>query len=164
MRWLTVVNARLSRWAMYLAVTGLFGIVCVVVWGVVKRYVFDAPQPYVEQVALLLVIVVAMFGAAAGVRDEGHIGMESLVGLLPERPRFAVGMTNGILTCAFGLLLTIGSLIMASSVFGDTIPALGISEAFRYLPGIVAGPLVVLFSVEHLAAMVTRTKVVPSWN
>jgi TRAP-type C4-dicarboxylate transport system permease small subunit len=149
---------------MYLAVTGLFGILGVVVWGVVKRYIFNEPQPYVEQVALMLVIVVAMFGAAAGVRDEGHIGMESLVALLPEARRFTIGVINGILTSAFGTLLVVGSSIMATSVLDNTIPALGISEAFRYAPGAVAGVLIVLFSVEHLLAMFRKIEVVPSWN
>ena len=49
------------------------------IYGVVLRYVFNDAPPYVEQVALLLVISVAMFGAAAGVRDAGHIGLDSLV-------------------------------------------------------------------------------------
>ena len=47
MKWLTALNSRLSRWAMYIAVAGLLGIVAVVVWGVVKRYIFNDAQPYV---------------------------------------------------------------------------------------------------------------------
>ena len=164
MKWLTALNSRLSRWAMYLAVAGLLGIVVVVVYGVVLRYVFNDSQPYVEQVALILVIIVAMFGASAGVRDEGHIGMESLVGLLPERPRFAVGVIVGLLTIAFGALLFGGCLMMATSVANNTIPTLGISEAFRYVPPVIAGVLIILFSIEHLIAMFRKSKVVKSWH
>src|SRR5512136_3010887 len=161
---LTAVNSRLSRWAMYVAVAALLGIVAIVDFGVVKRYVFNDSQPYVEQVALLLVITVAMFGASAGVRDEGHIGMESLVGLLPERPRFWVGVTVGLLTILFGVLLFGGCLMMALSVHDNIIPTLGISEAFRYLPGVIAGVLIVLFSIEHLVAMARGREVVKSWH
>ena len=50
MKWLTALNSRLSRWAMYLAVAGLLGIVGVVVYGVVLRYVFNDAPAYVEQV------------------------------------------------------------------------------------------------------------------
>ena len=64
---------------MYIACVCLVGLLSVVVYGVVLRYVFNDAPPYVEQVALLLVISVAMFGAAAGVRDAGHIGLDSLV-------------------------------------------------------------------------------------
>jgi TRAP-type transport system small permease protein len=163
MKRLTALNSRLSRWAMYIAVTALLGIVALVAWGVIRRYVFNDAQPYVEQLALLLVINVAMFGASAGVRDEGHIGMESLVGLLPDKPKFWIGVIVGLLTIAFGMLLFIGCLLMASSVYPNTIPTLGISEAVRYGPPIIAGILIILFSIEHLIAMFTDTEVVKSW-
>ena len=164
MNGLTAMNARLSRWAMYVAVAGLLGLVLLVDWGVIKRYVFNDAQPYVEQLALILVITVAMFGASAGVRDEGHIGMESLVGLLPERPRFAVGVIVGLLTIVFGGLLCVGCAQMALSVADNRIPTLGISEAVRYAPGVIAGILIILFSFEHLVAMFTGAEVEPSWH
>jgi TRAP-type C4-dicarboxylate transport system permease small subunit len=164
MELLTAVNSRLSRWAMYIAVAALLGIVMIVDWGVVKRYIFNDAQPYVEQVALILVILVAMFGASAGVRDEGHIGMESLVGLLPEKIQFWVGVTVGLLTILFGGLLFGGCLMMAMSVYDNVIPTLGISEALRYLPGIIAGILIILFSIEHLVAMFRKSVVVKSWH
>jgi len=163
MNWLTAVNSRLSRWAMYIAVAGLLGLVALVFWGVVKRYVFNDAQPYIEQLALILVIIVAMFGASAGVRDEGHIGMESLTGLLPEKPRFVVGVIVGLLTITFGALLFGGCMMMAFSVSGNMIPTLGISEAVRYVPPVIAGVLIILFSIEHLIALFNNTEVVPSW-
>ena len=164
MDFLTALNSRLCRWAMYIAVAGLLGIVAVVDFGVVKRYVFNDAQPYVEQVALILVITVAMFGASAGVRDEGHIGMESLVGLLPERPRFWAGVAVGLLTILFGALLFGGCMMMAISVHDNMIPTLGISESIRYLPGVIAGILIILFAIEHLVAMARGRELVKSWH
>ena len=55
MNWLTTVDARLSRWAMYLAVACLLGIVGVVVGSVIWRYVLNDAPAWSEQVALLLV-------------------------------------------------------------------------------------------------------------
>jgi TRAP-type transport system small permease protein len=164
MNWLTALNSRLSRWAMYIAVAGLLGLVVLVVWGVIKRYVFNDAQAYIEQLALILVINVAMFGASAGVRDEGHIGMESLTGLLPEKPRFVVGVIVGLFTILFGALLFGGCTMMAFSVAGNTIPTLGISEAVRYVPPVIAGVLIILFSIELLVAMFNDTEVEPSWH
>lgn len=164
MEWLTAVNARLCRWALYIAVAALLGIQADVVWGVMLRYVFNNPQPYVEQIALLLVIDVAMFGASAMVRDSGHIGMETLVAFLPARVQFGVGVAIGLVTIFFGTLLSSGCMIMAISVHENIIPTLSVSESFRYAPGIVAGVLIVLFSIEHLIALYKNEKVVPSWN
>ena len=164
MNWLTELNARLSRWAMYLAVTCLMGIVAVVLMSVIWRYVLNDAPSWSEPVALILVINVAMFGAAAGVRDEGHIGLESLVGLLPMKVQFVVGNIVGILTIIFGVLLVWGCSLMADSVWDIAIPTLGISQAYRYIPCIAAGVLIISFSIEHLIALATDKKVIPSWH
>lgn len=164
MNWLTTVDARLSRWAMYLAVACLLGIVGVVVGSVIWRYVLNDAPAWSEQVALLLVINVAMFGAAAGVRDEGHIGMESLVGLLPKPYQFWIGQIVGFFSILFGVALVWGCSKMALSVWPNGIPTLGISEAWRYIPCVVASVLIILFSIEHLIAINTDKEVVPSWH
>ena len=164
MDWLTGINARLSRWAMYIAVAGLLSIVGVVVGSVIWRYILNDAPAWSEQVALILVINVAMFGAAAGVRDEGHIGMESLVGLLPKKMQYVVGNIVGLFSITFGLALAWGFSMMALSVWPNGIPTLGISEAWRYIPGIVAGTLIISFSIEHLIAMAQAKEVIPSWH
>ena len=67
MDWLTLLSARLSRWVLHLACACLAGLGVVVIYGVVLRYVFSASQPYVEQVALLMVIsggTATLFGPA----------------------------------------------------------------------------------------------------
>jgi len=161
---LTAVNSRLSRWAMYVACACLSGLLAVVVYGVVLRYVFNDAPPYVEQVALLLVISVAMFGAAAGVRDAGHIGLDSLVAMLSERLQYWCSIAVYALSIAFGLALLAGSVEMAISTHGSTIPTLGVSEAYRYLPVLLGGILIAVFSIEHLIAKLKGTEVIRSWH
>ncbi|VTU24029.1 TRAP transporter small permease [Variovorax sp. PBL-E5] len=158
------LNALLSRWTMYLACVCLAGLLGVVVYGVVLRYVFNDAPPYVEQVALLLVISVAMFGASAGVRDAGHIGLDSLVKVLPAKVQFWCKFIVYALSIAFAVALFAGGAEMATSTRSDTIPTLGISEAVRYVPVLIAGVLITLFSLEHLVAQFTGHEVVPSWH
>jgi TRAP-type C4-dicarboxylate transport system permease small subunit len=158
------LNARLSRWTMYLACLCLVGLLSVVVYGVVMRYVFNHAPPYVEQIALLLVISVAMFGASCGVRDAGHIGLDSLVARLPAKIQFWCKVVVYVLVIAFAVALFWGGAEMAISTHDATIPTLGFSEAFRYLPILVAGLLITLFSLEHLLALFTGDEVVPSWH
>jgi len=162
--WLTTLNAVLARWAMYLACLCLSGLLVVVVYGVVLRYVFNNAPAYVEQVALLLVISVAMFGASAGVRDAGHIGMDSLVMALPKRAQFWCEVVVYLCSIVFALSLLAGGSEMAVSTHGSTIPTLGISESIRYLPVVLAGVLITLFCIEHLIALFTGREVIPSWH
>ena len=164
MSWFTHLNARLSRWAMYIACACLVGLLVVVVYGVVMRYVFNNAPPYVEQLALLLVISVAMFGAAAGVRDAGHIGLDSLVALLSKTLQHWCSLVVCVFGLLFGLALLAGSIEMSISTYASTIPTLGWSEAFRYLPVLLGGILIAMFSVEHLLARIQGTEVTRSWH
>jgi TRAP-type C4-dicarboxylate transport system permease small subunit len=159
------LSARLSRWSLHIACVCLAVLGLVVIYGVVLRYAFNDSQAYVEQVALLMVISVAMFGAAAGVRDAGHIGLDSVARLLPPGAKKAVDVVVDLLTFTFAALLLWGSLHMATSTWHDTIPTLGISEAFRYLPPFVASVLICLFCVERLLVLFTRPPAEsPTWN
>ena len=158
------INAWLSRWTMFLACTCLVGLLSVVIYGVVLRYVFNNAPPYVEQVALLLVVSVAMFGASAGVRDAGHIGLDSLVKALPLRAQFWCKFTVHLLVIGFAIALLIGGALMAASTHASTIPTLGLSEAVRYVPVLMSGVLITSFSIEHLIAQIGGTKVIPSWH
>ena len=75
-----------------------------------------------------------------------------------------VGNIVGLFSITFGLALAWGCSMMALSVWPNGIPTLGISEAWRYIPGIVAGTLIISFSIEHLIAMAQDKEVIPSWH
>jgi len=164
MKVLTAINSRLSRWAMYTASTSLVGLLLFVIYGVVMRYVFNNAPPYVEQLALLLVISVAMFGASSGVRDAGHIGLDSLVNLLSPKNQLKCKVIVYLLSIVFAISLFCGGIDMAVSTYNNTIPTLGFSEAIRYFPVITAGVLITLFSIEHVIALFQSKKVLPSWH
>jgi len=84
---LTRINASIARAAMKLCVAGLFVIVVVVFYQVFGRYVLNSSPTWTESIALVLVLYVTLIGAAVGVRDAGHIGMESLLVLVPDTVR-----------------------------------------------------------------------------
>ena len=147
----------LSSAVLHLARIALAGLGLVVLYGVICRYVFNNAPPYVEQVALILVISVAMFGAAAGARDGGHIGLDSLGRVLPPLLRTLTSAVVDLLTLVFTTILAVGSYDMGSSTLHDSIPTLGISEAWRYLPLMIASILIFLFAIEHLLGLALRT-------
>lgn len=148
--WFCALNAVLSQWVLRVACVCLAALGVVVVYGVVMRYAFNNPPPFVEQVALMLVICVAMFGAAAGVHDVGHIGLDSVVRLLPPRARLACKAACELLVMGFAMLLLTGGTEMAWSTWSNLIPTLGVSESIRYVPPIIAGFLILLFALQHL--------------
>ncbi|HEY4079338.1 MAG TPA: TRAP transporter small permease [Burkholderiaceae bacterium] len=150
MKALTALCNRLSQLTLALASVALAGLGLIVIFGVVMRYAFNAQPACVEQVALLLVICVAMFGASVGVHGAGHIGLDSAVKLLPPRGQWLCGLLSDFLVLSFAAVLVYGSVEMMDATQGNTIPTLGIAEAWRYAPPLLSGVLVALFSIERL--------------
>jgi len=150
MTWLAHLNARLTAIVLVLARLCLAGLGVIVLYGVVMRYVFNNEPPYVEQLALLLVISVSMFGAAAVAHDAGHIGLDSVVNRLPPVVRHWIARIVALSTLAFAVVILYGAWEMAESTHDNQIPTLGISEAWRYLPLIIAGALIALFSIDRM--------------
>lgn len=163
MRILTAFNATVSRWCMYIAVAGLIGIVTVVGVQVFGRYVLNDTPVWAESTALVLILYVTMLGAAVGVRDAGHIGLESLLILVPDSLRLKLEVVIHLLVGTFGLIMAWNGAVLAESVMGYKIPTLGLSEGVNHLPLVIAGALIALFSLEHIVALLRGEDVEPSW-
>ena len=157
-------TAPLARWCMYLAVAGLSGIVVVVAIQVFGRYVLNDTPVWAESTALVLILYVTLLGAAVGVRDAGHIGMESLLVLVPERVRNRLEILIYALVGIFGAFMAWNGAILGASVAPYKIPTLGISEAFSQAPLVISGALIVLFSIEHVVALFRGEEVKPAWH
>jgi len=160
----TKICAAIAKICLQLGVLGLVLIIACVSYQVFGRYVLNNTPTWAESLALLLVLYVTMLGCAVGVRDAGHIGMELLGPLLPERLHLPMEMLIHALTLLFGLLMAWNCAVMLQSVSGYKIPTLGISESYRYVPLVAAGLLIVLFSIEHIIALARGTEVEKAWH
>jgi TRAP-type C4-dicarboxylate transport system permease small subunit len=164
-RWLTAINRQISRICLAVAVIGLTGLVVVVTWQVFGRYVMNDTPIWAESFALVLVLYVTMLGAAVGVRDAGHIGMESLLAMMfPKRFEIVFEIIIHILVGVFGVMMAWHGALLGMSVMHYAIPTLGLSEAVSHVPVIIAGSLIALFSIEHILALLYGQEVVPSWH
>ena len=160
----TRLCAAIARLCLRLGVAGLVLLIIAVLYQVIGRYIFNDTPTWAESSAVLLVLYVTMLGMAVGVRDAGHIGLESFLALAPEWLRLKMELLIHALVLVFGLLMAWNCGLLAESVSGYKIPTLGVSEAFKYAPPAVAGVLVAMFSVEHIIALVRGEEVVPSWH
>jgi TRAP-type C4-dicarboxylate transport system permease small subunit len=156
--------AVLARLCLKLGVLGLMLLVVAVLYQVIGRYVLNDTPTWAESGAVLLVLYVTMLGMAVGVRDAGHIGLESLLVLAPDTVRLKMELLIHGLVTIFGFVMAYNCAVLAQSVWGYNIPTLGISEAFKYAPPAIAGGLIVLFSIEHIIALLNNNEVEPSWH
>lgn len=156
--------AAVSKLSLMLAVVGLILVVLGVQYQVVGRYILNDTPTWAEGLSLLLVLYVTAFGLAVGVRDAGHIGLESMVSLLPERWQHRIELLIHALVALFGALMVQSGWTWAVAKWNETKPLLGVPDSVDYIPLVIAGALIVLFSIEHIVALVRGEEVVPAWN
>ena len=156
--------AALARLCLKVGVGGLMLLIAAVLYQVIGRYVLNDTPTWAESGAVLLVLYVTMLGMAVGVRDAGHIGLESLLVLAPEAMRLKMELLIHALVLSFGVVMAYNCAVLAQSVWDYKIPTLGFSEAFKYAPPALAGVLIALFSLEHIIALIRGEEVKPSWH
>ena len=156
--------AALARLCLKVGVAGLMLLIVAVLYQVIGRYVFNDTPTWAESGAVLLVLYVTMLGMAVGVRDAGHIGLESLLVLVPEAVRLKMELLIHALVLGLGLVMAYNCAVLAQSVWDYKIPTLGLSEAFKYAPPALAGVLIALFSLEHIIALIRGEEVEPAWH
>ena len=127
--------------------TAIFG------WLVFGRYVLNATPTWVEQAALLLVMLIAFLGAAVGVHDGTHLSVAILRSSVPPRLRTALVALTDLAMAAFGALMLWYGWGLTAFKWGSKIPLLGLTEGLRSLPLTVGGGLILLFSLAHLARL-----------
>ena len=150
----TKVCAALSRWSLRAAVLGLVVLIACVQWQVIGRYLFNDSPTWTEPFALMLVLYITALAVAVGVRDAGHLGMESIVVLLPKAAQRVAEALIHVCVLAFAVLMALAGWEWLTLKWDEPKPMLGVSEGLDYLPLVISGALIVLFCIEHLIALV----------
>jgi TRAP-type C4-dicarboxylate transport system permease small subunit len=160
----TRLCAKLSKACLILAIVGLIGLILSVQTQVFGRYVLNDTPTWTEALALQLVLYITALGVAVGVRDAGHIGLDSLVSLLPEGMRLKVEVLIHLLVALFGAIMTWSGWMWTRLKWDELDPMLGLPAGLDYLALVIAGALIVIFSVEHIVALLRDEEVVPAWH
>ena len=119
-------------------------------WLVFGRYVLNDTPTWVEQVSLLLVMVIAFLGAAAGVHENTHLSVVAFRNIVPSRVRTGFVFVTDVLMAGFGGLMFWYGLELTQFKWKTLIPLIQWSEGLRSLPLTICGALVFLFATGHL--------------
>lgn len=142
--------AALARLTVIIAATSLCVLVGVLAWQVFGRYVLNDSPSWTEPVAMTLMSVAALFGAALAVRAESHFAFPTLVESSPKPVRATlktlsrlIALIFGIALAGFGGFLIIDSwdVPMAGAPFPEGVANIGVCGG---------GALIALFALERL--------------
>ena len=151
---LTRFCAATSKLCLMVAVVGLIAIILCVQYQVIGRYVFNDTPTWAEALSLLLVLYVTALGVAVGVRDAGHIGLESIVILLPGKLRLKWEILIHLCVGVLGALMVQNGYMWTVLKWNAQKPMLAVPSGLDFLPLVISGVLVVLFSIEHIIVII----------
>jgi len=132
--------------------TALVLISAVIPWAVYTRYVLNRAASWPEPMAVLLMIVLTFFGAAACYRVGLHMRVSFFVSLLPQRLQRAIGLFVELLMAAIALfMVNWGSKLVAATWQNSIADFPSLSVGVTYLPIPIGGAILLLFLFERLA-------------
>ena len=149
-RKMDVVLDLLTKICFLLAGVALVVMTAIFAWLVFGRYVLNDTPTWVEQVSLLLVMVIAFLGAAAGVHQNTHLSVVVFRNLVPTWVRTVFVLVTDLLMALFGALMFWYGLELTQFKWNTLIPLIQWSEGLRSLPLTICGVLLLLFSIGHL--------------
>jgi TRAP-type C4-dicarboxylate transport system permease small subunit len=148
-----------STLSLWLAGIGLVAMTAMVAWQVFCRYVLNDSPSWTEPGAVMLMSWFIFLGAAVGVRENYHLGFDVLLYLLPKGGKKWLRMISDLVAFAFGIgMVWYGSQLVALT-WGTTLPALSISGGWDYVPLVVGGALICLFSLERIVLRLARVPI-----
>ncbi len=140
----------IARVCQMLAGLALVTMTAIFAWLVFGRYVLNDTPTWVEQVSLLLVMVIAFFGAAVGVQQDTHLAVVFFRKWVPSWVRLIFVVITDTLMLGFGALMFWHGLALTQFKWGTQIPLIQWNEGLRSLPLTICGVLIFLFSTGHL--------------
>jgi TRAP-type C4-dicarboxylate transport system permease small subunit len=140
----------LSRVSLWVAGAGLVLMTAFVGWQVFGRYVLNSSPSWTEPASVMLMSWFIFLGAAVGVRENNHLGFDVMLYVLPKAGKRVLRMISDVVILAFGVGMVWYGGQLAALTWNTTLPSLGISGAFDYLPVVAGGVLVVLFALERI--------------
>lgn len=141
-----------AEYALFLMMAAM---VVIIFAQVIFRFVLQASLPWSEEAARYIMVWISMLGAAVGIRRKGHIGVEAVVLLFPERLKKATVVITTLVGCCFFAGMIFYGIRICSVVAAQESPAMEISMAIPYSSIVAGGMLMFLFSIEDL--LVPRT-------
>jgi len=121
----------------------------ILVFGnVVLRYVFNSGITWSEEMSRFLFIWMSFLGAVGALKDNDHLGVDTLVRKLPTGAKRIVFIISNMIVLYVLYLLLDGSWKMTLSGLESKAPATGLPMAFIYGTGLVVSigmGIIVLF-------------------
>lgn len=138
------------------ALVALSSMILVVTLQVMTRKLFNFVFFWSEEVTLVLLVWFAFMGIAIGFREDLHLGMDSVVDLLPPKPKRAVELLIEACIFAFGLYLVVYGWEFTVLMLDSTLPATKLPNSVVYFVMPISGVMTCAYSALHICGIDTH--------
>ena len=128
--------------------------VAVVAVNVLCRYALHRPSAWAFEVAQTALVWLCFLGAALGVAEGDHFAVDFLTKKLSPRPARIVRGFVVAAVAVFAALMAVYGAMLLPTIYGQRMPATGLSRVWQYAAVSVSGALMLGF----LAAKVLRRR------
>jgi TRAP-type C4-dicarboxylate transport system permease small subunit len=149
MRGVRPVLNQVSNAALYVAGFGMVVMTVIIGWQIFGRRVLNDTPTWSEPLSLHLMLWFILFGAAVGVRESVHLGLDIVRYVMPEPVQKLMDLTSLGFIVLFGIAMTWYSILLAAGTWSAPIPVLGWPGGVDFFPMIGGGILITLFSLER---------------
>src|SRR6516165_5801951 len=123
----------------------------VIPWAVYTRYVLNRAASWPEPMAVLLMIVLTFFGAAACYRARLHMRVSFFVSLLPASAQQILALIVELLMALIALFMINWGIKLVAATWQNSIADFpSLSVGVTYLPIPIGGAILLLFVFERL--------------
>ena len=144
-------TAALSRLALWCAGIALVAMTAIIAIHVFYRYVLGDAVVWALPSSVMIMGWFIFLGAAVGIREGYHLSFDVVLMILPPRVVLVLHSLSDIVVAAFGVGMIWFGTLLAAKTAGNTVPSLGISGMWDFVPIVAGGVLVVIFSLERIA-------------
>lgn len=134
----------------------LYVMTSIVLYQTIARYVFSTGLPWPEEVAKLLMVWIACFGAAILVYEESHIAVLFLLERLSVRVQLKLKICFFILIAFFATVLFYSGAIYAIRDGKSILPGSDIRFFWLYVPLPISGIFMLLYSSTLIARTIRQ--------
>ncbi len=131
-------------------------LIVIFAWLVFGRYVLNETPTWVEQLSLVLICYITFLGAAVGVKDGTHLGVDFIREAMPRGIRRYLRVLAELMVAAFGFVMAISCAELAIFGWSTLLPMLEVPESVRTAPAAACGGLVFLFAGARALAKIER--------
>jgi TRAP-type C4-dicarboxylate transport system permease small subunit len=117
---------------------------------VVMRKVFNRPFIWAEELTLAMLVWFGYITISVVVKEDGHMSITFLYNMLGKKMKLLLDVLKHALMIGFSALMAVYSIQMAKNAYGNVLPASQISRSLLYIPLVISGVLIIVFSIIHL--------------